>query len=153
MSSHTRRHAGQALVEMALVFVILLTVIFGGVNALQNLAVQFTISQAVRTAAHEAALMGSTGGLEDGHVYALNTAPGPVADAARNVLAGGVFTTNVTKATITATCAVSPCRRYSPITVQVQYRDGYLAPLPMMTEIVVQRSTTRSSEKDQQSDG
>lgn len=153
MSSHTRRHAGQALVEMALVFVILLTVIFGGVNALQNLAVQFTISQAVRTAAHEAALMGSTGGLEDGHVYALNTAPGPVADAARNVLAGGVFTTNVTNATITATCAVSPCRRYSPITVQVQYRDGYLAPLPMMTEIVVQRSTTRSSEKDQQSDG
>lgn len=153
MSSHTRRHAGQALVEMALVFVILLTVIFGGVNALQNLAVQFTISQAVRTAAHEAALMGSTGGLEDGHVYALNTAPGPVADAARNVLAGGVFTTDVTKATITATCAVSPCRRYSPITVQVQYRDGYLAPLPMMTEIIVQRSTTRSSEKDQQSNG
>lgn len=52
------RTAGQALVETGLVFIILAFLIFGGVSVLQTLTVQFTVNQAVRTAAHEAALAG-----------------------------------------------------------------------------------------------
>lgn len=149
----SRRHiprAGQALVETALVFLILALVIFGGISALQALSVQYTVGQAVRTAAHEAALAGSAGGLEDGRAYALNAAPGPVADAARNVLTGGLFTADVTKAQITATCAASPCRRYSPITVRVQFADSAIAPIPMFTRVAADVSATRASEQDQQ---
>lgn len=144
---------GQAVVEMTLVLLLLLTLIFGAVNVLQNLTVQYTISQSVRTAAHEAALLGSTDGLEQGRPYVLATAPGSVAASARNVLAGGIFTTDLSKATITAACTANPCRRYSPITVRIQYADSYLTPLPMLNRLLVDRTTTRTSEKDQQSDG
>ena len=77
--------SGQAVVEMALVVMLLLVLIFGAVDVLQNLMVQYTISQSVRTAAHEAALMGSTGGMTHGRPYVLKDAPGPVASAARTV--------------------------------------------------------------------
>jgi hypothetical protein len=147
------RASGQALVEMALTFVILLTLIFGGVSAMQILAVQYTVGQAVRTAAHEAALMGSTGGMQHGRVYILKDAPGPVADAARNVLTGGVFTADLAKATISASCAANPCRRYSPITVQVRFEDQTLTPIPMVLDrVVANRTATRASEKDQQAE-
>jgi Flp pilus assembly protein TadG len=150
MDSINNKRAGQALVETALTFLILSVVIFGGISAMQILTVQYTVSQAVRTAAHEAALMGSTGGLERGHVYTLDQAPGPVAAAARNVLMGGIFTTDLTKATITAACAAAPCRRYSPITVRVQYQDDVIAPVPMLTHFSADRTATRASEQDQQ---
>jgi Tfp pilus assembly protein PilV len=150
MCSINNKRAGQALVEMALTFLILSVVIFGGISAMQVLTVQYTVSQAVRTAAHEAALIGSTGGLERGRVYALDQAPGPVAAAARNVLIGGIFTTDLTKATITAACAANPCRRYSPITVRVQYQDDVIAPVPMLTHVSADRTATRASEQDQQ---
>jgi hypothetical protein len=143
---------GQALVEMAMVFVLLLVLIFGAVDVLQNLNVQYTISQSVRTAAHEAALLGSTGGLTHGQPYVLSEAPGPVAASARNVLAGGIFTTDLSKAILTAGCASNPCRRYSPITVSIQYADDYLTPLPMLNRLIVDRTATRTSEKDQQVD-
>lgn len=147
----TRTHPpGQALVETALVFLILAFLIFGGISVLQTLTVQFSVAQAVRTAAHEAALMGSTGGLDHGRTYTLSDAPGPVADAARNVLSGGVFTTDLTKAQITAACASDPCRRYSPITVRVQFADDAIAPIPMYTRVSADRTATRASEKDQQ---
>ena len=150
---HHRSHAsGQAVVEMALVLMLLLTLIFGAIDVLQNLNVQYTISQSVRTAAHEAALIGSSGGLKHGQAYVLKDAPGPVAAAARNVLAGGIFTTNLSKATLTVACASNPCRRYSPITVRIQYADDYLTPLPMLNRLIVDRTATRTSEKDQQSD-
>lgn len=156
MVTHRRRSRtapGQAIVEMALTFMILIMLIFGGISAMQILTVQYTVNQAVRTAAHEAALMGSTGGLENGHVYVLKDAPGPIAAAARNVLAGGVFTTDLAKATITAACAANPCRRYSPITVQLRYEDQTIAPIPAVLErVVAERAATRASEKDQQSD-
>lgn len=144
---------GQALAETALTFVILITLIFGGVSAMQILAVQYTVNQAVRTAAHEAALMGSTGGMQHGRIYVLKDAPGPVADAARNVLTGGVFTADLTKATISASCAASPCRRYSPITVQLRFEDQTLTPIPMVLDrLVAERTATRASEKDQQAE-
>lgn len=143
---------GQAMVEMALVLMLLLTLIFGAIDVLQNLNVQYTISQSVRTAAHEAALMGSAGGMTHGHPYVLKEAPGPIAAAARNVLGGSIFTTDLSKATITIACAANPCRRYSPITVRIQYADDYLTPLPMLNRLVVDRTATRTSEKDQQSD-
>jgi hypothetical protein len=142
---------GQAMVEMALTFVILIMLIFGGISALQILSVQYTVSQAVRTAAHEAALLGSTGGMQNGRVYVLKDAPGPIADAVRNVLTGGVFTTDLTRATITAACAANPCRRYSAITVQLRFEDQTVAPIPAVLErVVAVQSATRASEKDQQ---
>jgi type II secretory pathway pseudopilin PulG len=144
------RTAGQALVETALVFIILAFLIFGGVSVLQTLTVQFTVNQAVRTAAHEAALAGSTGGLDHGRTYLLSEAPGSVADAARNVLLGGIFTTNLAKAQITASCAANPCRRYSPITIRIQFADDAIAPIPMYTRVSADRTATRASEKDQQ---
>jgi hypothetical protein len=144
------RIAGQAMVETSLVFLILVFLIFGGISVLQTLTVQFTVNQAVRTAAHEAALQGSTGGLEYGRVYVLAQAPGSIADAARNVMSGGVFTTDLTKARITAACAVNPCRRYSAITIRVQFDDDAIAPIPMYTRVSADRTATRASEKDQQ---
>ncbi|HWQ13893.1 MAG TPA: TadE family protein [Roseiflexaceae bacterium] len=150
---HHRAAPGQALVEMALTFMILIVLIFGGISAMQILSVQYTVNQAVRTAAHEAALMGSTGGMKRGHVYLLSEAPGPVAEAARNVLTGGIFTTDLTKATITAGCDADPCRRYSPITVQLRYEDQTIAPIPAVLErVVAERAATRASEKDQQAE-
>lgn len=145
-----RQDDGQALVETALVFIILAFLIFGGISVLQTLTVQFSVNQAVRTAAHEAALLGSTGGLEHGRVYVLSQATGPVADAARNVLSGGVFTTDLSKARITASCASNPCRRYSAITVRVQFADDAIAPVPMYSRVSADRTATRASEKDQQ---
>lgn len=150
-SSRHKKVVGQALVEMALTFLILIFVIFGGISSIQILAVQYTVNQAVRTAVHEAALMGSTGGMLNGQVYVLAEAPGPVADSARNVLTGGIFTTDFSKATISAVCSTSPCRRYSAITVRVQYEDEVLAPIPMLTHLSADRSATRTSEKDQSS--
>jgi hypothetical protein len=143
---------GQALVELSLSLVILIALIFGSISALQIIIVQYTVGQAVRTAAHEAALIGSTGGMQHGTAYVLADAPGSVAEAARNVLMGGVFTTDLTKATITASCSANPCRRYSAITVRLQYADQVLAPLPMLDRINADRTATRSSEKDQQAD-
>ena len=96
------------------------------------------------------ALMGSTGGMTHGRPYVLKDAPGPVASAARTVMAGSIFTTDLSKATMTIACAASPCRRYSPITVRIQYADDYFTPLPMLTRLVVDRTATRTSEQDQQ---
>jgi hypothetical protein len=143
---------GQALVELSLSLVILIALIFGGISALQIITVQYTVGQAVRAAAHEAALIGSTGGMQHGTAYVLADAPGSVAEAARNVLMGGVFTTDLAKATITASCSASPCRRYSAITVRLQYTDQVLAPLPMLDRVNADRTATRASEKDQQAD-
>ncbi len=51
---------GQAMVEMALVIGILLLVILGGIDVLQVQMTQYTMSQAVWAAAHQAALIGVT---------------------------------------------------------------------------------------------
>src|SRR5688572_33209816 len=54
--------SGQAMVEMALVIGILLLVILGGLDGLQIMMTQYTVSQAVRASAHQAALIGGPDG-------------------------------------------------------------------------------------------
>lgn len=143
----TNRYDGQALIEMALVLMIVLVVIFGGVAAVQAIGAHYTVSQAVRVAAHQAALRGSTGGLMFDRDYPLASAPGPVADAARTAFAGSVFA-EPQYATIRVRCATNPCRRYSTITVTIGYRAEVWTPIPGLSDIQVNRSATRTAEQD-----
>lgn len=143
----TNRYDGQALIEMALVLMIVLVVIFGGVAAVQAIGAHYTVSQAVRIAAHQAALRGSTGGLMFDRDYPLASAPGPVADAARTAFAGSVFA-EPQYATIRVRCATNPCRRYSTITVTIGYRAEVWTPIPGLSDIQVNRSATRTAEQD-----
>ncbi len=145
---HTRgfRH-GQAIIEMAIVLTVLLAIIFGGVAAIQAIGAHYTVNQAVRVAAHQAALRGSTGGLVYDRDYPLATAPGPVADAARMAFAGSVFA-ELQYATIRARCTTNPCRRYSDITVTIGYQAEVWTPIPGLADIRVNRSATRAAEQD-----
>lgn len=144
-----RRSDGQALVEMALVLLLALTIIFGGIGALQAIGTHYAVNQAVRVAAHQAALLGSTGGLEAGRAYPLADAPGPVAEAARTAFAGSAFADSAA-ATISARCAADPCRRYSAITVRLTYQGALWTPIPGLSEVTVDRSAVRTAEKDAQ---
>ncbi len=143
----TNCYDGQALIEMVLVLMIVLVVIFGGVAAVQAIGAHYTVSQAVRVAAHQAALRGSTGGLMFDQDYSLASAPGPVADAARTAFAGSVFA-EPQYATIRVRCATNPCRRYSTITVTIGYRAEVWTPIPGLSDIQVNRSATRTAEQD-----
>jgi len=138
---------GQALIEMALVLMVVLVVIFGGVAAVQAIGAHYTVSQAVRVAAHQAALRGSTGGLMNDQEYPLASAPGPVAEAARTAFAGSVFA-EPQYATIRVRCATNPCRRYSTITVTIRYTAEVWTPVPGLSDIRINRSATRATEQD-----
>jgi Flp pilus assembly protein TadG len=141
------RRNGQALIEMALVLMVVLVVIFGGVAAVQAIGAHYTVSQAVRVAAHQAALRGSTGGLMDDQEYPLASAPGPVAEAARTAFVGSVFA-EPQYATIRVRCATNPCRRYSTITVTIRYTAEVWTPVPGLSDIRINRSATRATEQD-----
>ncbi|MGQ9893928.1 MAG: TadE/TadG family type IV pilus assembly protein [Roseiflexus sp.] len=143
----TKRYDGQAIIEMALVLMVVLVVIFGGVAAVQSIGAHYTVSQAVRVAAHQAALRGSTGGLMFNQEYPLASAPGPVAEAARTAFAGSVFA-EPQHATIQVHCATTPCRRYSTITVTIGYTAEVWTPIPGLSNIHVNRSATRTAEQD-----
>ena len=54
------------------------------------------------------------------------------------------------RATITASCEANPCRRYSAITVRIQYADSVWVPIPMLTQVTADRTAVRASERDQQ---
>lgn len=140
---------GQAMVEMAIVMGVLLLVILGGLDCLQLLMTNYTVSQAVRASAHQAALIGGP----DGHNGSWDSAPHPtgsVAETARVILDSGMVTDS-RKATITVTCARTPCRRYDPITVRIQYHDRVWAPFPgVFTDVTADLSATRLAEKDSQ---
>lgn len=143
------RDGGQAMVEMALVIGILLLVILGGLDCLQVMMTQYTVSQAVRAAAHQAALIGGPDG-QNGSWGDGSHPSGAVAEAARAILDSGMVTDS-TKATITVTCARTPCRRYDPITVRIQYRDDVWAPFPgVFSQVTADLNATRLAEKDQQ---
>lgn len=140
---------GQALVEMALALGFILLTILGGLDLLQIAMTQYTVSQAVRASAHQAALIGGPDGAngswgDGGHPT------GTIAETARTILDSGMVT-DATRATITVTCARTPCRRYDPITVRIQYRDSVWAPFPgLLTDVHPDLSATRASEKDSQ---
>jgi hypothetical protein len=145
-----RWRPGQALVETAMSLFILLLVLLGMADAVQIMMARYTVSQAVRAAAHQAALIGGP----DGNNGNLGTttdgrASGTVADTARLVLDSGMATDS-SKATIHVGCSSSPCRRYSPVTVRIHYQDTLWVPLPAFTDVHADLSATRAAEKDGQ---
>ena len=139
---------GQAMVEMALVIGILLLVILGGADALQIMMTQYTVSQAVRAAAHQAALIGGPDGANGAWGDGAHPS-GTVADTARLVLDSGMVTDS-RKAAITVSCARTPCRRYDGITVRITYQDAIWAPLGPFQLAKADLSATRLAEKDSQ---
>jgi Flp pilus assembly protein TadG len=129
---------------------ILLLVLLGMVDTVQIMMTRYTVAQAVRAAAHQAALIGGP----DGTNGALSTtkdgrAKGTIADTARLIFDSGMATDS-SKATIHVTCGSSPCRRYNPITVRIQYQDTLWVPIPMFTDVHADLSATRAAEKDGQ---
>lgn len=145
-----RGRPGQAMVEMALVLVILLAVMLGGIDGLQIMMTQYTVAQAARAAAHQAALIGGpdgeNGGWDD---KAGPAASGTVAETARVILDSGMLT-SAARAMITVTCETSPCRRYSPITVRITYQDEIWVPIGAFRSVRADLSATRAAEQDQQ---
>jgi len=150
-SRHARcRSVGQAMVEMALVIGVVLLVILGGIDLLQIAMTQYTVSQAVRASAHQAALIGGPDGASGTWAEGGQHPTGTVAQTARTILDSGMVT-DATKATIMVSCARTPCRRYDPITVRIQYRDTVFAPFPgLLTDVHADLSATRAAEQDSQ---
>jgi len=128
-SAARQRTRGQALVEMALVIGIVLLVILGGLDGLQVLMTQYTVNQAVRASAHQAALIGGP----DGSNGSLRTSG-----------------THADNASITVACARNPCRRYDAITVRITYQTGIWAPIGPFKLVKADLKATRLAEKDRQ---
>ncbi|WP_129632699.1 TadE/TadG family type IV pilus assembly protein [Candidatus Oscillochloris fontis] len=133
--SHARRR-GQALIEFMLVLPIMLLLLLGLIGVGQILLANYTINQAARVAAHQGAL---SGGMSNAAL-----------SAAEQVIATGVGT-ETQNAQITVQCSRTPCRRYDPITVQVDYRGVLWVPLPgLLEQFHVQAVATRAAERDSQ---
>lgn len=148
---HTTRQPGQAMAELSMVLMILLLLVFGAISTLQILMAQYTVAQATRAAAHQAALLGGP----DGPGGNLADAPGRVAEAARLILNGGMGT-SAARATINVICrdgngnALTRCRRYDAITVHISYEDELWAPIGVLDRVRADMRATRAAEQDQQ---
>lgn len=129
---------GQGLVETALTLMVLLLLIFGAICAFQIIMTQYTVTQAARAAAHQAALVGGDDGEQ-----------GSVRRIAATVLDSGIAT-HAQQAQISITCATQPCRRYEAITVRIRYDDELWTPIGPFTRVRADVSATRTAEKDQQ---
>ena len=137
------------MVEMALVLAILLLLILGGLDGLQILMTQYTVNQAVRASAHQAALIGGPDGA-NGSLQSNGTrATGTVADTARAVLNSGM-TTRAENASITVSCPRNPCRRYDAISVRITYQSPIWAPIGPFKLVKADMTATRLAEKDRQ---
>lgn len=131
-----RRRRGQAVVEFTIVIGLFLLLILGLVCVGQILLANYTVNQAARAAAHQAAIEGG--------------APAAAYSAAAQVLDAGVGT-RAADATVAVSCASDPCRRYDPVTVSVDYAGAFWTPLPpLFTEFAVHAAATRAAERDQQ---
>lgn len=131
-----RRQRGQAIVELMVALPVMLLLLLGVVAVGQLLLTNYTVSQAARAAAHQAAIAGG--------------ADAAAHSAAESVIASGVGT-DFANATLHVSCEREPCRRYDAITVDVSYRGGFWAPLPpLFTDFTVRASATRAAERDQQ---
>lgn len=129
------RQPAQAVVEMALALPILLMLIMGLVGIGQVLLANYTVSQAARAAAHQAALAGGDAGAAE--------------RAAEQVLDSGVGT-SADRAEVSVSCPRSPCRRYDPVTVSVVYSDELWTPAPFLERFHVAARATRAAERDSQ---
>lgn len=130
------RERGQALVEMVLTLPVLLLLLLGLICVGQILLANYTMNQAARAAAHQAAIEGG--------------APEAAYAAAQQVIDAGVGTA-YDAAEVEVRCARTPCRRYDAVEVQISYTGAFWAPLPpIFTEFSVGASATRAAERDQQ---
>ena len=129
------RRLGQALVELVIVLPVLLLVILGLVSVGQLLLANYTINQAARAAAHQAALAGGT--------------PEAAYTTAADVIDSGIGTRSAA-AQINATCERTPCRRYDAVTVQIDYTGAFWTPLPGFNTFQISASATRAAERDHQ---
>lgn len=130
------KERGQAVVEFLIVIGVFLMLIFGLTCVGQILLANYTVNQAARAAAHQAAIQGGT--------------PAAAYDAAKSVINSGVGT-SYSGATVNVTCARTPCRRYDAITVNVAYNDSFWTPMPpLFTSFTVRAQATRAAERDQQ---
>lgn len=135
MTDSRQTARGQAIVELVIALGVLLTLTLGLVGVGQILLANYTVSQAARAAAHQAAIDGGE--------------PAAALVAARNVIDGGVGTQSEA-AEVEVRCT-APCRRYAPVTVSVVYRGELWAPMPpLLTEFTVRASATRAAERDTQ---
>lgn len=144
----SQRRRGQAVVEFVLVIGVFLLLIFGLVCVGQILLANYTVNQAARAAAHQAAING-------GDVNAAKA-------AAESAIRAGVGT-DPADATVTVVCQkpganpsdtsqnVSVCRRYYPVSVKIVYQGAFWVEMPpLFTAFSVQAQATRAAERDQQ---
>jgi hypothetical protein len=142
---------GQARTEMSLVIMILLLLVFGAISTLQIMMAQYTVAQAARAAAHQAALLGGPDG-PDGNLAEVS---GRIAETARLILDGGLGT-SAAHASIQVACrdaegrTPARCRRYDAITVRIRYEDELWAPIGVLDRVRADVSATRAAEQDQQ---
>lgn len=131
-----KRKHGQGLVEFALIAPILLLLVLGLVMVFQFMLANYAVAQAVRAGAHQAAIAGGD------TQRAIDTV---------NIVLDSSIGTVRTQATVQASCAGSPCRRYDPVTVAVSYQGRYWTPvIPGMETFTIQAQAVRASERDQQ---
>ena len=140
---------GQALIETALVAPVMLALILGALVVGQLLNSSFTLQHALRAAAEQAALSG--GDALSSEQAALAVLAGGIGMSARVITSTG-SDASASRATVTVSCAQTPCRRYDEVTVELRYRDTYWVPLGWMAlgedyEMLVR--ATRLAEQDQ----
>lgn len=133
-----RKRRGQGMVEAAIVLPILFLVILCGLDALQVYIAHYTVNQAARVAAHQAALLG---GYDQS-----------VADIAATTLNSGIFT-NAASMVISGGCGSAPdyrraCRRYDAITIKIIYTSQVFVPFGPFNQFTVTRYATRAAEQD-----
>ena len=129
-----RRTPGQALIEFLLVIPILLLLLFGLIDVGQALLANYTVNQAARSAAHVAAIGGGD--------------EAAATQTVRDVISGGVGMSSA-RAVVRVTCPHTPCRRYDPITVTIDYTDAFWTPV-LAASFTVHATATRASERDAQ---
>lgn len=142
------KERGQAIVEFLIVLGVFLLLMFGIACVGQILLANYTVNQAARTAAHQAAIEG--GEPESAEI---------VAESALNAGVG----TDYEKATIQVTCrepsgnpaVLGPqadvCRRYYPVSVSITYTDEFWVKMPpLFTSFTVKADATRAAERDEQ---
>lgn len=143
--------SGQSLVEFAVVLPVILLLVLGSVAAVQITMANFSVGQAARAAANQAALVGGPDGNVGAEPVSLSKARGSIADAARNTLDGGLATSGRSSgATLSVACAADPCRRYQPIVVTLTYADRVWVPAGPFKDFTAKASFVRTSEQDRQ---
>lgn len=147
----TRQRRGQSFVELAIVLPVIVLLVFGSIAAIQIAMVNYTVNAAARSGANQAALVGGPDGTTGPAPLVVASATGTIAQTIQSTLDGGMATqSSHSGATITVTCATTPCKRYQPIVVTVEYADQVWVPAGPFKTFTARASFTRSSEQDRQ---